>query len=586
MIIEPRWYQTQAVDSVFDFLKNKKGNPIVALPTGTGKSLVIAGIIWLIFTLLNWRNCRIIVATHDKKLVENNYKTLLKMWPTAPAGIVSAGLKRKDLNTQIIFGGIKSLVGKLVNPDGSPQWVDALIVDEAHMISNKDQGQYVQFILDCLRTNPNLRVVGLTATWYRLGQGLLTDGSIFTDICYNLCDINGFARLLDEGFLCPLITPSEPRSKINIDLSTVGMGADGDYREGAVQKEMDRPEVNYAALREAMHFGYDRQSWMIFASGVDHVEHLQQMLSGAFGVPCVGVHSKMKPKEVDEAFRKFKAGEVRAIINKGMATTGFDHPPVDLIVDLGPTVSAALHVQKNGRGTRPYDARNPQQYIPGFNYVKSNTLVLDFVGNISRCGPINDPVIPKKPGQKTGITAAPIKICEPKSLIAPQQGCGNYQHTTVKFCTVCGAEFDTTSKITDMASTADIIATADEEQIIEVIDVYRVTYTRFVTNKMKKELREEGRNWTPQDNFIIKVTYYCGRRFFHEFVTVEAPHGTQGENFQRKRGRDWFKLRYDNEPPLTNDEVLEVSSYMRQPRTIEVWTNKKPYPEILKANFV
>lgn len=586
MIIQPRWYQDEAVTSVFDFLRNKKGNPLIASPTGSGKSLILAGIIWKIFFELFWNNCRIIVATHDKKLIENNYNTLLKLWPSAPAGIVSAGLKRKDLNTQIIFGGIKSLVGKLVNPDGSPQWVDLILIDEAHMCNNKATGQYSEFIADCLRTNPNLRVVGLTATWYRLGQGLLTDGEIFTDICYNICDIQGFARLLADGYMCPLITPSEPRSKINIDLSTVGMGADGDYREGAVQKEMDRPEVNYAALREAMHFGYDRQSWMIFASGVEHVEHLQQMLSGAFGVPCVGVHSKMKPTEVDEAFRKFKAGEVRAIINKGMATTGFDHPPVDLIVDLGPTVSAALHVQKNGRGTRPYDCRNPQQYIPGFNYTKANTLVLDFVGNISRCGPINDPVIPKKPGQKTGITAAPIKICEPKSLIAPQQGCGNYQHTTVKFCTVCGAEFDTTSKLTDMASTAEIIRDVEEEKVIEIIPVDRQTLTRFVTKKMKKELRENGRTWTPEDQFMIKVTYWCGQRFFNEFITVEAPNGTQAENFMRKKGRDWFKLRYDTEPPLTNNEVLEFSSYLRQPLTIEVWTNKTPYPEIQKANFV
>lgn len=552
----------------------------------SGKSLIIAGIIWQIFFKLMWANCRIIVATHDKKLIENNYNTLKRMWPTAPAGIVSAGLKRKDFNTQIIFGGIKSLVGKLLNADSSPQWVDLLIVDEAHLISNKDQGQYVEFILSCISANPNMRVVGLTATWYRLGQGLLTDGSIFHDICYNICDVAGFARLLREKFLAPLITPSEPRSKVSIDLSTVGFGSDGDYREGALQKEIDRPEVNYAAMREACAHGINRQSWMVFAAGVEHVEHLQQMLSGGFGVPCVGVHSKMKPKDVDEAFRAFKAGEVRAIINKGMATTGFDHPPVDMIVDLGATVSAALHVQKNGRGTRPYDARNPQQYIPGFNYTKTDCLVLDFVGNIERCGPINDPVIPKKPGTGKGGGVAPIKICEPKSLIAPQQGCGNYQHTSVKYCTVCGAEFNTASKLTDIASTAEIIRSEEPEQVIEVIDVDRVTYSRFVTSKMKKELREEGRSWTPADNYMIKATYYCGLRNFNEFVTLEAPHGTQAENYQRKLGRDWFKLRFDGDPPLTNDEVLELNSYLKQPRTIEVWTNKKPYPSILKANFI
>jgi len=587
-ILQPRWYQEAAVKAVFDYLANTggiaedgrpiKANPLVAMPTGTGKSLVISGIIWVAIMLRNMTNLRVVIATHDKRLIEQNAKTLLKLWPQAPVGIVSAGLKRKDLNAQLIFGGIKSLIGKLIDNSGKPQWVDLLIVDEAHLINNKAEGQYCEFILECLKTNPNLRVVGLTATWFRLGQGTLTQGQIFTDICYNICDIDGFARLLAEGFLAPLITPSDPARKIAIDLSTVGMGADGDFRQGALQNATDRADINYAALREIVQYGENRRSWMIFGAGVEHVEHLQQMLSGAFGVPCVAVHSKMKDAEVDAAFGAFKRGEVRALINKDMATTGFDHPPVDLIGDLGATCSAAKHVQKNGRATRPYDCRNPDQYIPGFEFVKENAIVLDFVGNIERCGPINDPIIPRAPGdKKTGVRDAPIKICA---------HCGNYNHSSVRFCHVCGAEFDMRSSITQHASTAEIIKLDDSAvPQVEIIPVDRVSYTRHVTKATKRALSTDGRSWTNNDPFIIKASYYCGLKTYYEFVTVEAPEGTREQNFMRKIGRDWFRARYQGEPPETNEEVLQYSSYLRSPRALRVWVNKKPYPEVKGAEF-
>jgi DNA repair protein RadD len=592
-ILTPRWYQEEAVNALFNYLANTggvgedglpiKANPLVALPTGTGKSLVIAGFIWVAIVIRRMFNLRVVVATHDKKLIANNAKTLLKLWPNAPVGIVSAGLKRKDKDAQIIFGGIKSLVGKLVDQLGNPQWVDVLLVDEAHLINNKAEGQYCEFILDCLKTNPNMRVIGLTATWFRLGQGTLTQGQIFSDIVYNLCDIAGFARLLNEGFLAPLITPSEPATKINLDLSSVGIGADGDFRQGALQNLTDRPDINYAALREIVHYGYDRRSWMIFAAGVEHVEHLAQML---FGVPCVGVHSKMTDKDVDAAFAAFQTGKVRAIINKDMATTGFDHPPIDLIGDLGATCSASKHVQKNGRGTRPYDGRREDQYIPGFEFIKENCIVLDFVGNIERCGPINDPIIPKAPGEKKGKGDAPIKICNKDNLVSPLIGCGNYNHTSARFCHVCGSEFDIQSNIQKHASTAEILKSAEEEApVVEIVPVDRVVYTRHVTKAMKRQLNAEGRAWTPNDQFIIKASYYCGLKTYYEYVTVEAPNGTREENFARKKGRDWFRARYQGEPPEFNEDVLQYSSYLRSPKAIRVWVNKKPYPEIKSAEF-
>jgi DNA repair protein RadD len=243
----------------------------------------------------------------------------------------------------------------------------------------------------------------------------------------------------------------------------------------------------------------------------------------------------------------FKTGKLTAITGMNVFTTGFDHPPVDLIVVLRPTVSPGLHVQLLGRGTRPYDGSDPN-----FPEPKLNCLVLDFANNCRRLGPINDPRIPRKKGKGTG--EVPIKICEE---------CGTYNHAAARFCCNpdCNVEFKFQTKLTNVAYTGQIIKS--ETPILETFDVSKVIYHRH--DKI-------GSMPT------IKVSYFVGLKRFTEYKCPEH------SGFARRSFESWWKQRHNSEPPKTTDEALSIISMLRIPKRIRVWTNKK-FAEIMQCEW-
>jgi DNA repair protein RadD len=553
-----RWYQEEAVDALFQFFDEYGGtaldgtpiraNPLIALPTGTGKSFVIGKFLERAFRIFPYT--RVIMSTHVKELIAQNAKQLQRIWPHAPLGIYSAGLKQSDFIQPIIFGGVKSMVGKLDKEGKSIfGFRDLLIIDEAQLVGPRADAEYAQFILELLAINPYLKIIGLSATVYRLGMGLLTNGPIFTHIVYDLCNIQGFSRLIAEGYLSPIFPK---KTQVELDVSSVGMSSTGDFNETALQSAVDDADVTYKALCEAVQIGQQRRSWLAFASGIDHAIHIAEMLRGTFGVNAAEVHSKMPVKERDARIAAFERGELRCIVNKDILTTGFDHPPIDLILMLRPTMSTGLWVQMLGRGTRPYDPAI-HGYLSGFATRKNDCLVLDYAGNTRRLGPINDPVIPKPKG-KGRAGDAPVKICD---------ACGAYNHTTARFCIVCNEEFVFTPNIVGTAGTDELLRS--DLPVVEDFDVQRVVYSEHTSRK--------------SGNKSIKVSYYCNLRTFYEYITVE------GDGFRKKIGRDWFRQRAPVEPPETNAEILANSQYLRTPRRIRVWLNKQPLPDVLSAEF-
>lgn len=565
-----RWYQDEAVQSLFTYFddpKNqgldpatkrpKKRNPLVCLPTGTGKSLVIAE--FLRQALMRYGGTRAVMSTHVKELISQNASKMLEAWPHAPLGIYSAGLKQKDFLQPLIFGGVKSMVDKFNAETGHTifSFRDFLIIDEAHLVSPNGETTYIKFIMQLLLANPYLKVIGLTATPYRLGLGLMTNGNIFTDIVYDLTNIDGFARLMAEGYLCPLIASP---TQTEFDLSSVGM-VNGDFSQAQQQAVVDNQKLTYDCLREVCEKGYNRQSWLIFASGVEHAEHICAMLNDLFNIPAVVYHSKRTQAQNDEALRLWQTGEVRCMVNMNGLTTGMDHPPCDLIAVMRGTMSTGLWVQMLGRGTRPYN-RNTR-YIDGFNYEKENCLCLDFARNVPRLGPINDPVIPKMKGQGPP-GDAPVKKCD---------SCGNYQHASARVCTVCGAPFTFDPTIYRGAGTDELLRSDIPE-----IETYNVQHFVCVPHTQKST-----------GNQSIRVTYFADLKVFSEWVTVEGKAAF--------RGRDWFRQRFpydqappdvlatfDGDVPRTNAEVLRYVANLRAPARIRVWVNKK-YPEIVGHEF-
>ena len=94
-----RPYQQAAVDAVYEHLRSKETNPCVVLPTGTGKSLVLAQIAK--DSVEKW-NGRVLILAHVKELLEQNADKIRKLCPELKIGIYSAGLRSRDTTEQVI----------------------------------------------------------------------------------------------------------------------------------------------------------------------------------------------------------------------------------------------------------------------------------------------------------------------------------------------------------------------------------------------------------------------------------------------------------------------------------------------------
>lgn len=442
-----RPYQEEAVQAVFDYWEAEAGNPLVDLATGLGKSAVLSEIIKRLCE--GWPDMRILVVTHVAELIEQSYLELLGMWPFAPAGIYSAGLGRRDRHAQVLFCGIQTVWNKVdeLARSGVP---DVMLVDEAHLIPANAETMYGKFIADLRTHNPDMKIVGLTATPFRLDSGRLDEGDdrLFDRVVYEY----GIGPGVRDGYLAPL---SSKPTAAGFDLEGVGR-IGGDYNQKKLQAATDKEEVTRAAVDEIVAKGADRKSWLIFGAGVDHALHIRDEIR-ARGISCETITGSTPPEERRRIIGDFKAYRLQAITNNSVLTTGFNHKGVDLIAFMRPTLSAALYLQMAGRGVRvlyapgmPLDTVEQRKAAIAAG-PKPDCLVLDFAGLVAKHGPV-DMVEPKKPGKGDG--EAPIKIC-------PE--CEELLHASVRVCTCCGYQFPASEEAKHQATASDapILSTAE-----------------------------------------------------------------------------------------------------------------------------
>ena len=399
-----RDYQRRAIDQLYAwFSAGNEGNPCLVLPTGAGKSHIVAALCKE--ALQQWPETRVLMLTAQKELIEQNAEKMRQHWPGAPMGIYSASMKRRQLGEPITFAGIQSVRGK-AHLLGH---VDLIVIDECHLVSHKDEGGYRKLIAELMGINPSLRVIGLTATPYRLGHGLITDKPALFD---DLIEPVSIEELIFKGHLSIL------RSKITTSkLSVDGVHKrGGEFIESELQAAVDTAEQNQQVVDEVLRFAGNRKSWLFFCSGVQHAQHVCEVLRQR-GVVAECVTGSTPKAERERILADFKAGKIQALTNANVLTTGFDAPGIDLIAMLRPTMSAGLYVQMAGRGLR---------VAPG----KTDCLVLDFAGVVSMHGPITSVQPPKRGGDKGG--EAPSKTCD---------ACGEICHAAVQSCPACGHAF-------------------------------------------------------------------------------------------------------------------------------------------------
>lgn len=369
----PRWYQAECVDELFGALATAKNvNPIAAVVTGGGKSLINAMLIERIAQ--TWPQARVMSLAPSMELIKQNVEEARAFWSPAMIarlGIYCAGLNMKDRMHQYIFGTPQSVArqAKRFGP------FDFVIVDEAHLF-NIDM-KTARTIVDTFRAaNPNVRFIGVTATDFIM-KGLkavpLTQCGLFDAKVYDLTSGRNFNRLVREGYLSPVVAPSLRFPQIDVEgVKTKG----GDFDEAELaRRAMD---VTRECVHVALEHAPDRKHFMWFAVNIEHAHMIEQALLDA-GESAVVIHGELEKSErvsgVDEYLKK----QHRHIVSVAMLTTGFNAPFVDCLVPLRPTRSLVLWRQIVGRGLRPYDG-------------KENVLVLDAGGNFGRHGAINEEI--------------------------------------------------------------------------------------------------------------------------------------------------------------------------------------------------
>jgi DNA repair protein RadD len=511
----PREYQEEAITNTFDYWSEVGGSPLIVIPTGGGKAGVLGTIMRRLFN--EYPDLRILNLAHVAELVDQNYKELLGMWDWAPAGVYSAGLGRRDTRNQILFASIQSVWNK-ASLLGA---VDLIIVDEAHMVPRKSTTTYVKFIAAMRELNPDMRLLGLTATPFRLDSGMLHEGDdkMFDDVAY---DIN-IRALIEDGYLTPLTSKA---TQTALDVTGVGKRG-GEYIAGELQEKVDTEELNRAIVEETVRYGQKRRSWLGFASGVKHAHHLAEFTREA-GFSAAVLDGSTPDGERRQMIRAFKNYDLRALWNCGVLTTGFNHPGVDLIIAARPTESAGLYAQIAGRGTRniyapgmPLDTKE-QRLAAIAAGPKPNCLFLDFGGLVRRHGPI-DTIQPRKPGKGGG--DAPVKTC-------PE--CFSLVHASVMECPDCGHAWERllSTKITKTAANTPILSQSDA--------IWRTVNKRHFS-------RHEKFGGSPS----VKIQYQCGSEWFSEWVPFENEKG-------RGIAAAWWKANGGQDPaPTTVSEALK-----------------------------
>lgn len=439
-----RPYQQDSVNATLHYFRKSSEPAVLALSTGAGKSLIIA-------ELARLARGRVLVLAHVKELVEQNHLKYESY--DLKASIFSAGLGRKEVDQQVVFASVQSIVNSL---DKFSEQFSLLVIDECHRVPVDENSAYQRVIQHLRKSNPKLKILGLTATPYRLGLGWIyqyhtrgqvrsTEARFFRDCIFDL----PIRFLLDEGFL------TQPKvmdmAVMGYDFSSISASKSGNYRETDLDSVIQNSKrATPMIIKQVIAQAKERLGVMIFASTVNHAQEIIGYLSGESAALVIG---DTPVEERDRIINAFKAREIKYLVNVSVLTTGFDAPHVDLIAILRPTASLSLYQQIVGRGLRLFEG-------------KKDCLVMEFAGN---CYDLYQPELgDPKPNSESEMVTIPCPACQfnnnfwakvdPAGFVIEHYGrqCQGYKLLEDGSRDVCGYRFR--AKICEMCGEANDIA--------------------------------------------------------------------------------------------------------------------------------
>ena len=545
-----RWYQKQAVAAVWDYLNTQDGAPCVVLPTGSGKTHVIAEM------------CRAVVAKGGRALVLAHVKELLQQTATklgeyvepSLVGIYSAGLNERAVDTAIVVGGIQSVVERL-DEIGAFQLI---VVDEAHLIPPNGSGRYRRLVEAEKEISPNAKLVGLTATPYRMGCGWIVkdradadDDEKYDRILDTIVYEAPVASLIADGTLSTVVSKRATRS---IDYSGIKTTR-GDFDEEEIEKRLLKGDVLACACQEIVEQTRERKKVLVFCNRLESARRCAKFLE-RFQTDGVAVVDGSTPNDERAAIvRRFKGdchetdllGSVekplKYVCNVGVLTTGFDAPNVDCVVMLRPTKSLALYQQIVGRGLR----RSPD---------KSDCLILDYGGNVERLGPIDVP------------NPQVLVDGDVKWRTCPE--CNGVVKRSYPCCPLCGHVFppprpkpnDPDKNLEASASNKAILSQDDEPPIVKELAVVEVEYSEH-----------HKKDSPPDDPGTLQIKYKVEGEYkpIFEWLCPEHENG-----WVQKRFREWWGSKSKVAPPLTTATAALWAKKGALATPLRIKTTRKP----------
>lgn len=524
-----RPYQSAAEISLFKYLFEKKGNPLVVAPVAAGKSLMIAEFIKKLHEI--YPRTRIVMLTHVKELLVQNHEELMEQYWNCDVGFYCAGLNQKRLHNDVTFASIQSVHNKIADFNRVPE---IIIIDECHLISHKDSTRYRKFIDSVLALNPNCRVIGYTGTPFRADTGRLDEGhnKLFDDIAYEI----GMDYMIEQGYWAK---PVCPEIATRMDVSGVSVRG-GDYVAGELERAINTHEITDACVKEMIELGKDRNKWLVFTAGVQHAADVADDIESC-GIAVGVVTGETHKDERDRIIQEFKDGKLRCLVNVAVLTTGFNVPDIDLLCFMRPTRSPVLYVQTVGRGVRTvyadgYDLSTQEGRLDAIaNSVKPDCMILDFGGVVASLGPIDQVSIKKKytGEEQEGGGEAITKICP---------SCGVECAAAQRYCYSCGYCF------IDLEAEAANRAIVSRDIPPEWMDVMQVYYDIH---------KKEG---SPDS---LKVTYFTMAGAIREWVCL-----FHASEYAIEKARQWWFRRTDISVPDNINNVQEIASNFKKPSRI------------------
>jgi ATP-dependent helicase IRC3 len=347
MRFDLRPYQQEALDAIVAAEVRGIRRPFLALPTGTGKTVVFAH-------LIQQRGGRSLVLVHRDELIWQAAEKLQVIAPELDLGIVKAA--RDEVDAPCVLASVQTL-SRETRLARLPRRFQTVIVDEGHHAVAETYRRILAAVWALDKDGP--LTLGVSATPMRGDQVGLD--AVFQVIVYQ----KSILEMILAGYLADV---RGVQVGLQVDFRRLHTRA-GDFLESELEDlllEADAPEHICKAYRE---HALGRKA-LLFTPTVS----MAMLMATALRADGVGAEMLCGQTPLDERraiLQRLRSGETRVVCNCAVLTEGFDEPSVDSIIIMRPTKSPTLYTQMIGRGIRLF---------PG----KIDCLVLDLVGATSR----------------------------------------------------------------------------------------------------------------------------------------------------------------------------------------------------------